>query len=138
MPRILIVEDDDHIRSALNGGGDVELVSPPCAGNFAGVGDLLSVEKNVGTIVDAAEVQPHGFPRVPSGQREFFAVPPRSRVGTVGRHRNIRKVEANGIADSRVLSQIHAVKRIGQQLALYLRCHHGRRNIGLDPVAGVE
>ena len=52
----------EHIRSGLDGGSNVELVSPPRAGDFVRVGDLFSVEKNVGAVVDAAEVQPHRFP----------------------------------------------------------------------------
>ena len=79
----------ERIRSGLNGGSNVELVGPPCSSDIVRVSDLLSIEEDVGAVVDAAEVQPHGFPGVRGGQRKFLAVPPRNRVGAVGRHRDI-------------------------------------------------
>src|SRR6202040_3429244 len=44
----------------------------------------------------------------------------------------------DGIADAGGLPDVHAVERIGQQAALYLRSHDGGWDIRLEPVTRFE
>ena len=54
-----------------DGVGDVEFVGAPGSGHVVGVGDLLSVQPDVGAIVDAVEIQPDGLSLVSSRQRQI-------------------------------------------------------------------
>src|SRR5690348_17009852 len=63
--------------------GDVEFVGTPCAGDVIGICDLLSVQKNISAVVDAAEIQPNGFAFIGWGENELLAEPPRHHEGAV-------------------------------------------------------
>ena len=83
---------ENVFRARPGGVGDVEFVGAPGAGHVVGLGDLLSVEPDVGAVVDAVEIQPDRLALVSRGQGELLAIPPGNGEGTVGRHGDVGKI----------------------------------------------
>ncbi len=105
-----------------SGFGDVEFVSAPGTGDVIGVGDLLSVEPDVGAVVDASEIQPDGFSRVMRRAR-------RTVCDTTRRPRRdyrvcmamLREISADGISDAGKLAEVHGEERVGEGFVLHQR-----------------
>src|SRR5208283_857605 len=124
----------EHIGFAgFDKAGDVEFV------NSVGAGELMPVEPEVGSIVNAVEMEPDGFPLVFVWQLDLGAVPPGNRVGTVLRHGEaVKGIQPDGVGHAGQLTQVHAETWIGELAARHLYRQHSRGNSRLIPAFRVE
>ena len=131
--------DGHHIRAAAaRKRRDVELIPPEGAGQVVLRRDASAVHPDIRPIVDAVEIQPHILLRCRRRQVELFPVPPRRFVRTVGRHRQVRELRADGVRRSGDSPQVHAGIQIGK-LILFDECtDHGSRHARLVPAGGRE
>ena len=105
--------------AGLDGVGDVEFVGAPGSGDVVGVGDLFSVEEDVGAVIDAVEIQPDGFSGVGGGNGEVLAIPPGDGVGTVGLHGDVGEISADGIGDAGELAEVRGEERVGKSFVFH-------------------
>ena len=118
--------------------GDAQFVGAPGSGDVVGVGDLFSVEPNVGAVVDAFEIQPDGFAGIGSGRGKLIAIPPGDRVGAVGLHRSVRKICADGVRHAGELAEVCGEEWIGEGFVRYHRRDDRGGNGGVVPSLGNE
>src|SRR5207302_5747108 len=77
---------------------------------------------------DPVELQPQRLALVRRRRHERLPVPPRRSIWVIRLHRDVGKVPADRVSDTRKLPQIYSEERIRQGLVLHQRCHHRRRN----------
>ncbi len=123
-------------RAGLHGIGHVEFVSAPGSGDVVGVGDLFSVEPDVGAVVDALEIQPDGFSGVGCGRGELLAIPPGDGVGTIRLHGDVGEISADGIGDAGELAEVHGEERVGEGFVFDQRRDDRGGHSGVVPSLG--
>ena len=125
----------EYIRFArLQKIGHIEVVGAVCAGNCFRVGDPMAVQPYIGSIVEAAEVQPEASVlRLCCRSRKLGAIPPSAAIRAPVRHRQIGEVVPNGVLRPRNLAQVGAEVRLGKGPSGHLCRQDCARHGGLQP-----
>src|SRR5579862_6757676 len=96
----------------------------------------MSVQPNVGPVVDAVKVQPEVTAGSSLGDHEAGAIPPRTSEGTVGRHFNIGKILPDGVTGPGNRTQVHSKIRLGIDFVSHQRGNHRAWNGSGIPICG--
>ncbi len=123
------------LRSRLDLARDVKLVGAPRPGHLVGVGQLFSVQPDVGAIVDSPEVKPESLVLPDRRNPELLPEPPRQQIRTVGGHGQVRELRSDGIAHSGQRPEVHPEKRVREGLVIDQRRHDGGGDRGRVPAA---
>ena len=133
--------DCERVRLVVDqAGGNVKFIRPKSPGNLFAVGNLFSIEPDIGPIVDALKVQPVLLALLCCGNTERSAIPPGTVKGTIFRYRQVRELSADRITHTWHLAQVHARVRVRIILDLvgHQVRHHRPRYLGRIPLMRLE
>src|SRR5262249_37585008 len=104
--------DGERVVAGLDGGGDVEREQTPRARDLLRIGDLLTVEPDIGAEVDAVEAEPDDL-AVVIRQREGGAEPPGLAERAVLRHGDVGEVDTDVVLHAGRVAEVHAEVGVG-------------------------